>query len=381
MRRTVIALWMLAVAAGAYAPGVARASRPDRLWQPPAYLVWRTGGFRAGIGPKLASMQGVERSVVVAGDEAWMRRSVRKTGSIVDQPPAPFRIPIDTMAVKGKDYVPFVPGAYRDVVLQAFAQGEGVLGQRSATLRRLKIGDRMVFGSTRVVVGAIVPDEVASWSELLVPRPLGVALGVTTPRFALLQTVGSPTRKALAGRVLRLAGPGYPISVRAPGTARFRRQADSTWPQILMKEGFGEFAARPYPGRPGYLQMSSAFVRQHLATRSVPLLGRTTCNAAVFPALIGAMNDLRRRGLAGLIHNSAGCYAARTVMRRANGPISHHAWGGAVDINSLANPYGAPPHQDPRLVAIMADHDFTWGGRWTVPDGMHFEYEVPGIAP
>ncbi len=381
MRRIVVALCSLALSATMFAPGVAHASSPRTLWQPPAYLVWRTGGFHVGIGSKLASMQGLQRSVVVAGDEAWMTRSVRRNGTVVDDPPAPFDIPIDTMAAKGRDYVPFIPRAYRDAVLHALARGEGVLGRRSATLRRLKVGDRLVFGPTRVIVGAIVPDEVASWSELLVPRPLGVALGVTTPRFALLQMAGSPTRSALAARVLRLAGAGYPISVKAPGTARFRRQADVTWPQILMKEGFGEFAARPFPGRPGYLQMSGAFAHQHLATRSVPLLGRATCNTAVLPALIAAMNDLRRRGLAGLIHNFAGCYSARTVMRRPNGPISHHTWGGAVDINSIANPYGAPPHEDRRLVAVMADHGFTWGGSWTVPDGMHFEYEVPGIAP
>jgi D-alanyl-D-alanine carboxypeptidase len=361
---------------------LARAAPAPRVqWLPPAYLVWRTGGFHPGITTELAGMTGVRRSVVVAGDESWMTRSVRKGGAVVDDPPAPLAIPIDTMAVKGKDYVAFVPGAYRDEILRAFAKGQGVLGRRSAAMRRLKVGDRMVFGRERVVVGAIVPDEVASWSELLVSRPVGVTIGVATPRFALLQMAGAPKASALAARVLNLNGPGYPISVKRPGTARFRRQADVTWPQILMKRGFGEFAARPSPGHPGYLQMSGAFVHRHLATRSVPLLGRPTCNVAVFPALIAAMNELRRRGLAGLVHNFAGCYAARTVMRRPNGPISHHAWGGAVDINSISNPYGSPPHQDRRLVAVMAAHGFTWGGRWTVPDGMHFEYEVAGIAP
>jgi D-alanyl-D-alanine carboxypeptidase len=381
VRRTLVTLTALAMLAVPFGSVALAAPSPLAQWLPPAYLVWRTGGFHPGIESDLARMPGVRRSVVVAGDEAWMTRSVRKAGAVVDDPPAPFAVPIDTMAAKGKDYVAFVPGTYRDEILHAFAKGQGVLGQRSASMRRLKVGDRMVFGRNRVVVGAIVPDEVASWSELLVPRPVGVEIGVTTPRFALLQMAGAPRPPTLAARVLRLNGPGYPISVKRPGTARFRRQADATWPQILMKQGFGEFAARPSPGHPGYLQMSGAFVHRHLATRSVPLLGRATCNVAVFPALISAMNQLRRRGLAGLVRNFAGCYAARTVMRRANGPISHHSWGGAVDINSITNPYGAPPHQDGRLVAVMAAHGFTWGGRWTVPDGMHFEYEVPGIAP
>ena len=28
----------------------------------------------------------------------------------------------------------------------------------------------------------------------------------------------------------------------------------------------------------------------------------------------------------------------------------------------------------------MREHGFTWGGRWTVPDGMHFEFvDIPGV--
>ena len=63
-----------------------------------------------------------------------------------------------------------------------------------------------------------------------------------------------------------------------------------------MKEGFGEFTAYPDPRRPGYLRMNPAFVNRHLASRTVPLLGRFTCHERVFPALIRAMKQLRRQG-------------------------------------------------------------------------------------
>ena len=61
--------------------------------------------------------------------------------------------------------------------------------------------------------------------------------------------------------------------------------------------------------------------------------------------------------------------------------ISMHAFGIAVDINAGSNPYGATPRQDPRLVSIMETWGFAWGGNWSVPDGMHFEFsEFPEIG-
>jgi hypothetical protein len=366
---------------GAIVPAGATAGQRG-LWLPPAYLAWRTGGLPAGgLQRALDRLQGVERAIVVAGDTLWMVRSARAGGAVVDDPRRPFDIPIEAFAVDPRRYGVFVPGSWRDSVVGALVGGRGVLGRTSARLRRLRVGDRMVFpNGKRVAVGAIVPDEVASWSELLVSRTLGARLRIRHNRFALLQTARKVNTGLLARRIHRIVGPGYPIRVRAPGKARFRRVADSVWPQVLMKAGFGEFAARPSPGRPGYLDMSGAFVSRHLVVRRVPLLGRFTCHRAVFPPLIDAMRELRARGLAGAIYNFAGCYNARTVLRSRSGPISHHSWGAALDINSIRNPYGQPPRQHPRLVAIMEAHGFTWGGRWTVPDGMHFEYEVPRVG-
>jgi hypothetical protein len=90
--------------------------------------------------------------------------------------------------------------------------------------------------------------------------------------------------------------------------------------------------------------------------------------------LRAAMSELRRKGLGSLVKDYAGCYSARSVRDDPAYRLSHHSWGAAVDINVGDNPLGAPPHQDPRLVRIMAKHGFTWGGKWIRPDGMHFEW-------
>jgi hypothetical protein len=170
------------------------------------------------------------------------------------------------------------------------------------------------------------------------------------------------------------------VQVRAPGETPYFRQGDAVLPPVLLKSLFGEFAARPVPGNPGFLQVDPAWVRAHIVTATVPILGRVTCNRAIVPQLRGAMQELQDAGLASLIHSYAGCYVPRMVNRVPNASISHHTWGVAFDCNAATNPYGAPPHQDPRLVAILRRWGFTWGGEWIVPDGNHFEYKRPAPA-
>jgi hypothetical protein len=117
-------------------------------------------------------------------------------------------------------------------------------------------------------------------------------------------------------------------------------------------------------------------VRSHITVAQVPILGTVQCNRALIPQLRGALEQVEREGLAHLIDPAdyAGCYSSRFVNRNPEAGISHHAWGVAVDINASRNPFGATPHQDPRIVAIFQQWGFTWGGQWLVPDGMHFEF-------
>ncbi len=380
-QRSLAAIISAALAWSSFTPSLAGATGTAKAgdWMPPAYLMWRSGGLPGGLTPDLDALRGTEHVVVVAGDTLWLRRSARADGTVVDRAVGRYRIPIEVMATSARDIDAFLPSAWRDTVVAALRRGRGVLGESSASLRRLRVGDRMVFADGRITVGAIVPDEVVAWSEVMVARDTGRPLGMRHDRFALLQMSGDPTERQLARRIAPLLGPGYPPRVRRPGHATFRRQGDAVWPPVLMKRGFGEFRAYPDPGRPGYLRMQGSFVRERLATRRVPLLGRFTCHKRVFPPLIAAMKELRARGAADAIRNFAGCYNARMVMRGPTNAISHHSWGAAVDINSLTNPYGSPPNQPPVLVNVMLRHGFTWGGHWTVPDGMHFELvDVPG---
>ncbi|MGQ0670516.1 MAG: M15 family metallopeptidase [Actinomycetota bacterium] len=358
--------------------GGAGLSRPRLTPEPPAtFLAWTPGGLPAGFEERVAALPGIHRVVVVRSDNTWLTRSFSANGELVDDPREGFAIPLEVAAVRPPDYAPFLPPADRGIVL-SLAAGEGVLGASSARLRGLGPGAVLEVGDTRIEVAAVLPDELVGASELLVSRSVGAEIGVTHDRYALLQPKPVPTTNALARAIRRILPAGdTALRVRAPGETPYFRQGDAVLPPVRIKMLFGEFAAQPTPGRPGFLTLDPRWVRAHIATERVPLLGRVTCNVALFPQIRGAIADLRRAGLGRLVHDFAGCYSARFANRVPTASISHHTWGIALDINVGGNPLGREPTQDLRLVEIFEAWGFTWGGDFVIPDGMHFEYRRP----
>lgn len=340
------------------------------------FLAWTPGGLPSGFRRALTELPGIRRAVVVRSDVAWLTGSTSASGEVADRPPAGYAIPLEVVAVKPSEYARFVPPADRGT-LALLGDGGGILGASSARLRGLGPGAVLRFGPVPVPVIAVWPDELVGASELLVARDLGRRLGVRHDRYALIQPRGEPTERELA-RLLREALPAdLPLQVRAPGETPYFRQGDAVLPPVALKGLFGEFAARPDPDRRGYLLIDPAWERTHIATERVPLLGRVTCHVAILPQLRGAMRELLALGLEHTVRSFSGCYARRFANRDPSQAISHHTWGVAIDLNVPQNPYGAPPNQDPGLVAVMERWGFIWGGTFALPDGMHFEYHRP----
>lgn len=129
------------------------------------------------------------------------------------------------------------------------------------------------------------------------------------------------------------------------------------------------------PGEGGRIVADPAWVDAHITTVDLPILGETRCHRRVVPQLEAALAELVEQGLADLLDPAdyAGCWVPRHIGWDAGRGISMHAWGLAFDVNVSTNAYGDPPRLDPRVVKIFEDHGFNWGGRWRVPDGMHFE--------
>jgi hypothetical protein len=348
---------------------------PSTRPQPPgAYLVWTSGGMPDGFRQEVRHLDGIRRSVVVSSDNAWLDRSWSAQGEVIDDPRPGYAIPLEVAAVDPREFAPFLPPADRSVVL-SIADGEGVLGQSSARLRGLGPGAVMRFGDVRVEVAAILPDELVGANELMVSREVGRSIGVTQDRYALV-VPGSAHSTRSVERLLDPILPSDPPSkVRAPGDTPYFRQGDAVLPPVRIKLLFGEFAARPTPGRPGYLTLDPAWVRRNIDTQRVPLLGSVTCNVALFPQIRGVVDELVERGLQDAIQSFSGCFSARHINRIPSAGLSHHSWGIALDINvQQGNLFGQTPHQDPRLVRVFERWGFVWGGTFIVPDGMHFEY-------
>jgi D-alanyl-D-alanine carboxypeptidase len=228
-------------------------------------------------------------------------------------------------------------------------------------------------------VAAVLPDQLVGAAELVVSKRVGVRIGVEHDRYMLVQPsrgrrmAPNAFRERIAPLLPASLGIDRAVQVRAPGDTPFFRAGDAVLPPVIVKSLFGEFAARP--GRqPGTIRIDPAWTAAHIETTSVPLLGRVTCNRQIVPQLTAAMRQVRRRAPADAVRSYQGCFVPRYIGWSNANMLSYHSWGIAFDVNVGDNVRGETPHQDPRMVRILARYGFEWGGTWIVPDGNHFEY-------
>ena len=358
---------------GSPLPSPARPAPPVRLVTPDTLLAWTPGGLPAGLETRVRRLPGIDHVVGVVSGTAWLTRSFDAAGNTVDRPPRGLAIPIEVAAADLSRYAPFFSPADR-APLQELARGRAALGATSAILRRLGPGATLVFGARKMGVAAIVPDASIGANEAFMSKRAAASIGLTRARYLLIDPAPRASRERITAGIRSLLPSGAQLRVRGPGETPFFRQGDAVLPPVIVKKYFGEFAARPLPT--GFLAIDPRWVAEHIVTAAVPILGRVQCNRALIPQLRGALSEVAREGLAQLIHpgDYGGCFAPRFINEDPTADLSHHSWGAAIDINVSANPFGRTPHQDPRVVAAFERWGFTWGGRWLVPDGMHFEF-------
>ena len=215
-------------------------------------------------------------------------------------------------------------------------------------------------------IGGLASSGVPNLAGAMMSIDQAAELGLGNPTLLLLG-LQKDAKAADVIRELRKAMPGVNFETTAQsGPNTFFSGASA-------QRAIGNF--RYTTNEDGTISQDRGWVSRHITQKSVPLLGEVTCHRIMLPQLEGALTEIRDSGLSASIKPGqyGGCYAPRFIQRDGSKPLSMHAWGLAVDINVGDNPVGARPNLDPQVVAIMEKWGFRWGGRWSPPDGHHFE--------
>jgi D-alanyl-D-alanine carboxypeptidase-like protein len=347
------------------------AEPPAATARPPrAALVRGPDDLRAAA-RRLALLGGVRRTALVGRGTALVREVRAGDGRLVQRVRDGFALALDVAAVQPRAWAAALPEPERAPVAR-LRRGEVLLSATAARLRGVGEGATLLLAAGgRVRVRGVVPDEVAHSAELL--AHLRDRRVQARPRNVLVLL--RPASKLGERRLERVASDGEPTRARLlfDGDDAGEDEDGPARPAEL-KARFGEPAVG-LPYGEDWVTLDPGFLRRHIVTGRVPLLGAVTCHRRMIPALRSAMAELRRRGLGHLVEPAeyAGCYAPRRIQ--PSGTLSLHAWGLAVDLNAASNPVGGESNQDPRLVRTMERHGFSWGGDFpTVPDPMHFEF-------
>jgi hypothetical protein len=363
MRRVLVSLLCAFALLAGCTPSTIDRAAPTKT--PVPVVIWSSRDLPAGLDARVASIQGVR---YVSRVTVGMVNLVAVTGATK---PLPKRrkggvLPISIAAMD-------VTSKATDPLARALASGKAALSQKAAALRGMEEGSSLRIESAGVrrtfQIGAVVDEEAARGRELIVPLGAAGDLGLTAPRALVTSVEGEHAERALDS-----------IKDMTQGVLARIHTGDQSVPDpnegpILsfaeIKETFGEFVFKPTRGL--FVAVDKAWIDANIVETRIPLLGLLKCNKKLLPQVTGAMRELQARGLSGLVRTGDGCFSPRMQVGNSYA-LSRHAYGIAVDINAATNRYGETPNQDPRLVETMERWGFTWGGRWLVPDGMHFEF-------
>jgi hypothetical protein len=351
---------------------------------PQAWLAWVPGGLPSGFGDLVSTVTDVTAATTATADIAWMTASLDANGDGVDQPKAPWMIPLDVTGVAAT-FASFIPEPERQLV-QDLRPDEGILSESEAHLRGLGEGATLLFrGGAEIHVVGTLPDALMGGYELLVTRDTGQRIGVVHERYALfhVRTSGNPTAETLTPSFLDLLPPDAPypaIEIQAPGEAAYLRANDRVIPPLVLKQTFGEFEAHPDPADVDRITIAPTWIQDNIRSATLPVLGTVTCHSQTIPLLKRAAREIVTTGLSDEIVDVGTCFDPVASPDDPSGPLTPAAWGVSIQLNPSSNPPGDKPNQPKELVHEMYRLGFGWGGNDAYPQGAQFRYRKPAAA-
>lgn len=264
---------------------------------------------------------------------------------------------------------------------EVLAAGQVIMGENSARIRAAEVGDVVSVRDSRnrvrrFTVGMIVSNDYAEGEDLVMSSADGLSLGVTSVSRVSITGFGKPSDlyAALRRRKVDL-GAAYRLR-----TTWDLPNPDGTLGIATTKLLLGEFAFRPSGSSAINVEDSwrASNINWFRRYSAVPL--RNNCHKKVVDAIEGALRDVAKAGLAGKIdvantNRYGGCFVGRyNRLAGAFGAPSRHAFGMAIDMNTLENAQWKTPVMDCDVVRIFRKWGFAWGGNFWPADGMHFEW-------
>ncbi len=304
-------------------------------------------------------------------------RRVARAGATVHAPPSGYLIPITFVSLPRGAIGPVMGGDVSAVL----SDRSVVMNQMVADLMGAREGDvidlRATDGSTvTLTIGGIRPYDQLGWAELVFTTAVADRLGVT-----------GDTRVVMWGFSDRSGLDAALASVGVLG--RSDTKVVHSWDPPDPDDTLSTARTKVALGEPWYRINSDDSIDMHPDWKAANLTDgrvllndvvriRAQCHVGVVGDLSAALAEVAAAGLASAIevanaNTYGGCYNPR--YSRTSGFLSRHAYGMALDTNTVSNCMGCrPPKMNCDVVRIFRRHGFAWGGNFRQPDGMHFEW-------
>jgi hypothetical protein len=278
---------------------------------------------------------------------------------------------VSVAAVDPQEFRPLtpVPTAQADFVWEGLGRSESFIAHEQFPIFGGKpvrtLAAKVRSGIQLIHVGGLATNGVPNLAGVLISMQQAHLLGLDHPTLLVVGLQKGARLRDVQSRLARVL-PGVKFESMDTGGRNFFNGRST-------QRAIGSF--RFTANEDGTITQDKTWVANHIVRRRVPILGSVTCHKVMIPQLEAALKEIQSAGLAGLVKPGqyGGCYVPRFVGRDRHRAISMHAWGLAVDINVAENPQGQTPKMDRRIVAIFERWGFRWGGRWSNPDGHHFE--------